>query len=69
MENEKKCNDCQGCTDECNNEDIVAGLEETIEELNSRYIDILTKFKALQDEYNKVCAHRDTLFELINKLL
>ena len=58
---------CEGCTS-CSDE-VIKSLEESLQETSERYVDLMNKFKALQDEYNKVCNHRDVLFEILNKML
>ena len=66
-ENVNNSVECEGCAS-CSS-DVINSLEESLQETSKRYVDLMNKFKALQDEYNKVCSHRDILFEILNKML
>lgn len=68
MNEEKEVYECNGNCENCSEETIKA-LEESLQETSERYVDLMNKFKALQDEYNKVCNHRDVLFEILSKML
>ena len=67
MDQENKCNGCD--VEKAYMNDQILQLEQALEEVNAQYTDMRMKFKALQDEYNKVCTHRDVLFNILNKIL
>ena len=67
MDQESKCSGCEVEKEYMN--DQILQLEQALEEVNAQYADTVRKFKALQEEYNKVCTHRDVLFNILNKIL
>lgn len=48
---------------------IVEELNDTLDEANQNYIDLLNKYNALQAEYNKVCYQRDVLISILDKVI
>lgn len=70
MKKENDNNACSQCSVEIEYlQDSIKQLEDALEDNNAKYMDILNKFRALQEEYNKVCNHRDILFSILDKIL